>query len=191
MAAGAREFSENGYSGTTSKSISKRAGVSTGTFYQYFVDKDAVLRQVAGLRQRSIADQSLLELEQRYVNADKLTRAAHVAKLLSKVVTAVLNYHREDPGLHAVLTARRAVDDELDQQTVAADKALVARIAKLLKQWGGHDDPQALAFVMFGMVEGAIHAHVLGSKMVSDDRFRRALTRSLINLTIIDNDDDD
>ena len=33
------EFAESGYAGTTAKSIAKRAGVSTGSFYQYFTDK--------------------------------------------------------------------------------------------------------------------------------------------------------
>ena len=46
MAAAEAEFTEHGYAQTTARSIAERAGVATGTFYQYFVDKD-VMRIVA------------------------------------------------------------------------------------------------------------------------------------------------
>ena len=45
VAAAQNEFSEHGYAKTTAKRIAKAAGVSTGSFYQYFTDKDAVVRE--------------------------------------------------------------------------------------------------------------------------------------------------
>ena len=43
-------------------------------------------------------------------------------------------------------------------------------------------DARARAFVIFGLVEGAVHAHVLGGAMVSDGRFERALVDAVLCL---------
>ena len=48
--AAAKEFSQRGYAATTSKSIAARAKVATGSFYQYFSNKDLALRELARAR---------------------------------------------------------------------------------------------------------------------------------------------
>lgn len=50
--AAAQMFSREGVSATTNR-IAERAGLSVGTLYQYFPDKDALLRAVA---ERHVAD---------------------------------------------------------------------------------------------------------------------------------------
>jgi AcrR family transcriptional regulator len=40
LRAGAREFAERGYAGTSSESISRRAGMSKATFYEHFANKE-------------------------------------------------------------------------------------------------------------------------------------------------------
>jgi AcrR family transcriptional regulator len=124
LAAAQRDFSERGYAATTAKSIAERAGAATGSFYQYFADKDAALREIAVARLASVAERSL--------------------------------------------------DD---------------RIAALLERFGHVGDVEALAFVLFGMVEGAVHAHVLGGGMVPDDRFFAALVDALVRLALPSADD--
>src|SRR5262245_28594061 len=50
LEAAEQEFAERGYAQTTAKSITARAGVATGSFYQYFADKDALLHELARAR---------------------------------------------------------------------------------------------------------------------------------------------
>jgi len=177
-----RAFSELGYAATTTKRVASGAGVATGTVYQYFADKDALLREIALRRLAQVADGSLKVLEVDHPAVPSRTLATEVRERMGAMVTLVMDYHRADPGLHAVLTERRHCDPELDALTSAAERALVDRIAALLSRWAFSGDVEATAFVLFGLVEGSVHAHVLGTALVEDDRFVDSLVDALIRI---------
>lgn len=174
-----RAFSELGYAATTTKEIASRADVATGTVYQYFADKDAILREIALHRLTDVADGSLRALER---DPPPGSLAQEVRDRMRAMVTLVMDYHRDDPGLHAVLTERRHCDPQLDTLTSAAERALVDRIAELLARWNHPGDVEATAFILFGLVEGTVHAHVLGSPVVDDHRFVDSLVDALIRI---------
>jgi AcrR family transcriptional regulator len=184
--AGEREFSEHGHAATTTRSIAQRAGVATGSFYQYFPDKDALLREIAARRLGRVHELALGGLERAPRRPSKADVHAQARELMGLMVEAVMAYHRDDPRLHAVLTERRHTDGELDALTTAAERALVGRIARLIERWGHSGDRTATAFVLFNMVEGAVHAHVLGARMVSDERFVEALATALVRVALGD-----
>jgi len=177
-----REFSERGYAAATARSIAERAGVATGSFYQYFTDKDALLREIGVGRMRAIGEQAVGVLDTAPADGEPVDRQARAR--MREVVAAVTDYHREDPGLHAVLTERRHADPELDRLTSEAESQLVRAIAGLLERWQVGGDVEATAFVLFGTVEGAVHAHVLGQPMVSDERFFDALVNVLVRIAL-------
>lgn len=181
LEAAERAFSELGYAATTTKEIASRAGVATGTVYQYFVDKDALLREIALSRLVDVADGSLKALEVDPPDP-AASRAGEVRERMRAMVTLVMDYHRADPSLHAVLTERRHCDPELDALTSAAERALVDRIARLLDRWDYPGDVEATAFILFGLVEGSVHAHVLGGPVVEDHRFVDSLVDALIRI---------
>jgi hypothetical protein len=140
-----------------------------------------VLRELAATRLAAIASRSLGLLD-----ADPRERASatldEARTRLSAVVALVTELHREDPALHAVMTERRHADPELDAIWTTGEHTLVQRVAVLLERWGTASDPLALAFVLFGMVEGSVHAHVLGTPLVSDERFTAALVDALLRV---------
>ena len=178
LLAGQREFSANGYGGTTAKSIAVRAGMSVGTFYQYYSDKDSLLRELASERQATLS----ARLSRAMAGAEGGGAAVSVRAAINEVVTATLEYHREDVGLHAVLTERRHADSEMDDEASGAEHAMVMAIEQLLKQWGAVGDHEALAYILFGAVEGTVHAHVMGHAMLPDDRLINSLVDSLVRL---------
>jgi AcrR family transcriptional regulator len=185
LAAAEREFSSRGYAATTAKSIADRARAATGSFYQYFGSKDEVLREIAAARQQAVVAQSLAQLEAAApVASDAASLLRDVRARMRSVVDAVMAYHAADPGLHAVLTERRHADPELDALTSAGEQQLVQRIAALLDRWGFAGDRLATAFVLFGAMEGAVHAHVLGQAVVDDDRFLDAMVEALIRIAL-------
>jgi AcrR family transcriptional regulator len=175
LAAAEREFSEHGYAQTTAKSIAARAAVATGSFYQYFHDKDAALHELARARTSALATRvrSL-----RHPHRD----AAAALAALRGVIEAVLEYHRADVGLHAVLTERRHADAALDGIERASERRFVAHIAVSLDDFRYAGDRKALAFVIFALIEGAVHSHVLGTRTLSDRRFTAALIDAMVTL---------
>jgi AcrR family transcriptional regulator len=183
VAAGEHEFSRRGYAAATSKSIAVRAGVATGSFYQYFPDKDALLREIARVRQERVAFEVLALVDVPAPSArNQAPSPVELETRLRKMVALVMRVHRDDPGLHAVLTERRHADPELHLLISEAERILCDRVAIMLGRWGYRGDRRAAAFVLMGMVEGAVHAHVLGQPMVSDARFTSALGDALLRV---------
>jgi len=180
VAAAIGEFSERGYASTTSKTIALRAGVAVGSLYQYFQGKDHVLREIARERAETIAAGTVALLEA--PDEGGAVSVASAGEQLGLVVLAVLQAHRNDPGLHAVLTERRHCDDELDALTADFEEDMVRRTQLLLEDWEYPGDCLATAFVLFSMVEGAVHSHVLGRPLVQDERLITTLTAALLRV---------
>ena len=179
-----REFSRHGYAEATAKSISLAANVGTGTFYHYFPDKDAVLREISRARvsyllQQSAAIEGAPPCD---LTPEELVRDGR--SRLTRLVTLYVDYHRADRGLHRVLTERRLCDPELDAIMLASEKEAVRRFAAVLERWGNDGDRETTAFMLFSLLEGAVHGHVLGGPIVSDDRFVRGLVEAMLRIAL-------
>ena len=182
VAAARREFSERGYALTTAKSIAERADVGTGTFYHYFPDKDALLREITRERVRYMHDQTapLASAPSRPADANALLADARTR--VQKLVKLCVNYHRQDRGLHAVITERRLCDREIEAVMATSEREAVERLAAGLRGWSYDGDSEAAAFMMFSLLEGAVHGHVLGQAMIADERFVHALVEALLRI---------
>lgn len=169
------EFGERGYEGTTAKTITDRAGVAVGTFYQYFPNKSALLREVALGYLAKTAGRSLEILETQGVDADL---EQDTRRRFREVTRVALEGARDDAGLHGVLRERRRVDPELQSLWQHAERKLIDRIATLLAERGFGGDCAATALVLFGMVDGALEAHV-DARMLTDRRFLDAVSDTI------------
>ncbi len=181
LEAATAEFSERGYAGATARSIATRADAATGSFYQYFNDKDEALREIYVLRLVRVREQAQALLEA--VPSDAAPSKERTRVALNAIVQLVVDLHREDPKLHAVITEREHADARMREQTHQAMNELVQAVAGMLKNIGYQGDVLARAFLIFSLVEGAVHAHVLGEPVVSDRRFKRDLVEALDALT--------
>lgn len=185
VAAAAGEFAQHGYAATTAKRIAAAAAAATGSFYQYFTCKDALLRELAAERQEALIDRALALVEATVVEGGEpgaLVRDVRVR--LRAVIEAVLAYHAEDRGLHAVITERRHADAALDALIAAGERRLLERIAALLVRWGHAGDVTATAFVLLTTLEGAVHAHVLGRPLIDDRRMVDALAEAMLRIAL-------
>jgi AcrR family transcriptional regulator len=124
--AAAQVFAEHGYVAGTTNRIAEQAGLSIGSLYQYFPNKDAVLRALMDAH----VDAGARLLIERL--SDGLPERLDDA--LRTFVRATIDNHRDNPRLHRVLfeEAPRAPAfltrlHELEQVTVDAAAQLLER----------------------------------------------------------------
>lgn len=167
----------SGYAATTARSIALRAGAATGSFYQYFKDKDEILREIWTTRLAAVHADAAQILQLEPVGQEASLQQSR--RRLSQVVQLLIDLHADAPKLHAVVTEREQADPLLHAVSCEARARLIHKLAARLERWGCQGDLTARAFIIHATVEGAVHAHVLGQPVVSDRRFKRDLVASL------------
>ena len=157
LQASARVLVRRGFDGFTTNEVAAAAGVSIGSLYQYFPNKEAL---VAALIMQHVEAMSAAILSE-------LTRVAQLpmAQAVRAVIELTVRAHAIDPELHQVLTeqvprvGRLAKLRELDAIThrmVAG--MLAARKAELAIR-----DPEVASFVIVSAIEAIIHRAALFS----------------------------
>jgi len=154
--AGARVLAEAGYAAGTTNRMASVAGVSIGSLYQYFPDKDAIVTELV----RRHIDDGVREIEARLsapgVGATTLAQRTRV------FVEATVAIHRDDPALHRVLFEEAPHTPEVlsalrrfERDTVAAVEILLAKDPEVHVR----DIPLA-AYITVTAIESITHKYV-------------------------------
>ncbi|BBZ00600.1 TetR family transcriptional regulator [Mycolicibacterium chitae] len=148
--AAAQVFSREGIAATTNR-IAERAGVSVGTLYQYFPDKHALLRAVAG-RHLHTAEQRLTEV------FDRLRREEPpFDDAMTEVLELVVQLHSDRPRLHALLHRVATAAGDVDE-LVGFEDRIVAEVAFHLERCDrGGGDPELTARTIVHAVDAQVH----------------------------------
>ncbi len=119
-------FATTGYEATTTNAIAEQAGVSVGSLYRYFPDKQAVLR---ALEERRVA--TIRALFDRVMNDDVVYLPLPV--LLDRLVDPFLQLHLDTPCYaHLLLASDGSV--EVGEATCSAEAEIVDRLANLFRR---------------------------------------------------------
>lgn len=178
LAATTRVLKQVGFDGLTTNAVAERAGVSIGSLYQYFPNKEAL---VLALIDRHSEEMNAAILQE-------LSRVAllPIAEAARAVIELTIRAHAIDPQLHRVLTeqvprigklARLRELDNISHRMVAG--LLAARRAELAVE-----DLELAAFVLVSAIESIVHrAALLYPDMLRDpalvDEATRLVTRYL------------
>lgn len=162
LEAAAQVFAERGYAATTNE-VAARAGVSIGSLYQYFADKDALLV--------ALAEQHLAEAQAQLqsVLADAPPdRDVLVRRVIEEVVD--LNH---PSALHTVLYQAAPRTPELIAVLDRLRNDLAGAVSALLVM-DGVETPVAerRGHALVVAVDAAIHEHVLAAHTPDDERAR-------------------
>jgi len=94
--AAAEQFSSAGYDATTTTQIAKRAGVSVGSLYQFFHDKEVLLD--------ALAERHIGGIDQILAASTTLGEDASLADIVDLIVEGIVAYTRGEPFFGALLT---------------------------------------------------------------------------------------
>ena len=123
-------FQEVGYEGATTNAIAARAGVSPGTLYQFFSNKQALAEALANqyaARNRTVHESTF----------DASVAKIPLHELIDRLVDPFLEFRRNAPGFEALFTGS-VVSRELAERVQTLHEGLKQRVAALVRLRGPH-----------------------------------------------------
>jgi AcrR family transcriptional regulator len=152
LEAAAQVFECHGYAAGTTNRIAERAGVSIGSLYQYFPNKDAILVALVHrhLAEGTAALQPLLK---------RLSGSTSFDDVLPDIVHAMVAMHALAPGLHRVLFEETQLPPTLRAELYGLEDRLVDLAADTLAN--DLSDPRLSARIVISAIEGLTHRLIL------------------------------
>lgn len=155
LEATAQVLVEHGYEKSSTNLIARRAGVSIGSLYQYFPNKEAL---VLALAEKHVADM-MAELMAKLGAAQGLP----LRPALRVMIDGLMAHHADKPRVHQVLIEEIPRIAGLERM-LEMDRMMVDMIAVALTHREERLRPQNVelaAFTLVHAVQGVMHAAVL------------------------------
>ncbi|XVV16839.1 TetR/AcrR family transcriptional regulator [Actinoplanes sp. CA-131856] len=163
-------FAEAGYEKTSTNAIAARAGMSPGSLYQYFPNKDAIAE--------ALSQRLLEELRAAHAAAFDQASAADLPlpDLISRVVDPLVAFNVANPGAKA-LFGNTAMPAALTATARPLHDAVTGRVATLIRaRFPSLPDADA---ARAAMVSVQIVAALMGPIVATDGEERAALVAEL------------
>lgn len=159
LAAAARVLAQRGYARTNTNLVAEAAGISVGSLYQYFPNKDALF--VALHKRHEQHMQSLLEtsLSQLLAQGQLLSLRQAIASL----IRTWIQIHQLEPELHRTLEAEFAFF-EPDEDLSSGERRIQAGIRSLLELHQteiGQPNLALATYLVMKTIEAHVHALVI------------------------------
>ena len=157
LVAAAKVLQRQGYAATTTDRIAERAGVSVGSLYQYFPNKDAIL---VALTERHIDAGFALVRE---LLATALADVQALESLLRRFIIAMIGLHEHEPELHRVLFEEAPLPSSLRRQLRKRENEFATEVCGLLEAHPDvrMKDPKLSAYVLVQTVDALVHNFIL------------------------------
>jgi AcrR family transcriptional regulator len=174
MAAAARVLTRDGAAGFTTNKVAEKAGVSIGSLYQYFPNKESILSELV---RRHLAD-----LERGINDIADRALTAPLDEVIGALIEDNVKAHLIDPKLHGVLTeqvqhlGRIRWQDEFEARVTARVRAfLEARRGELAVK-----DLDLATYLVTRTVEACVHDGVTARPQdMASGALARDLTRMI------------
>ena len=151
----ARILVERGFAAASTNAVAERAGVSVGSLYQYFPNKDsliAALHDRHGRQMSALLDAALLR-----------HRGASLPEALAGVIESAVKAHQLDADLHRVLEKQVLGLDQFPGEDESVDE-IERRLRELLEAHRADivvEDLRLATWMLMHAVHALIHAVVL------------------------------
>lgn len=178
--AATRLFSEQGYKATTTNKIAELAGVSVGSLYHYFPNKESILLEL-GIRHRKKVYREIIFLLKHDAGGD-------LEEVLKKIVGMMIKLHRESPLLLKAFTTHTGIDRYLDSMDRDYDLKFWSTVGGIIarKYWSSRPSlkTESLreAWIMLGRSgKEIIHNVAVDDFFGSDEKITDDLVRIILS----------
>jgi AcrR family transcriptional regulator len=183
LEATAHILTEEGYQKANTNRIAERAGISIGSLYQYFPNKESLMAALMAQHSDEIATLVESKLQDLF--------DAPLEETVPALVRAVIAAHAINPRLHQVLNEEIPRSERL-QQMQNADERITDLLRAYLKRWSESPQqrlrqrihPQNLEmtiFILSRTVEALCHSAVIEHpSFVSNSQFEQEVSNLLL-----------
>jgi AcrR family transcriptional regulator len=176
LEAATRIFGERGYAGATTNEIAALAGVSIGSLYQYFPNKDALIGELQWHHKQEIAAAVKTVL---YAAPDRSIRES-----VEALVGAWFAVHLRNVRFHQRLETEFSTFNRSEEDDVRIAEAIVSDVIELLAQHEREIVPADLTLAahiimrtLMGQVHAALETPIPG---VSNDMLEDGVSKSIL-----------
>jgi AcrR family transcriptional regulator len=157
---------------TTTNRIAQLAGVSIGSLYEYFPNKDAIIHALLDKHMRAATEQLLAEL----AALDPETTPLELG--IRRLVDLMLDLHADRPGLHRLFVARVMGLPAVRQRLNGIELELRREVTAWLRSHPevSVTDAALAARVVVQSTDALVHRYVEDDEGVSPEDFAAALT---------------
>jgi AcrR family transcriptional regulator len=168
-------LTQEGYDKANTNRIAERAGISIGSLYQYFPNKESLM--AALIEQHSDEIAQLMESKLKDLSDAPLEIA------IPALIKAVIAAHAIDPCLHQVLS-EEIPRSERSQQVQKADERIGELLRAYLTRWNERIRPQNLemtVFILKRTIESLCHSAVIEQpNFVSNHQFEQEVANLVL-----------
>lgn len=166
LTAAARILTSEGFGALTTNRVAEVAGVSVGSLYQYFPNKEALVRALSERHTQGVRDRIRARFEE--------TWDAPLETVARMVIQGMVEVRRREPRLHQELLRLAPVVGGLEELCAVEHEvqALLAKFIRSRPQELPLADPAMASFILCHAVEAAVHNAVLEKQdWLKEDRF--------------------
>jgi len=168
----AQVLSRDGVDHLTTNRVAERAGVSVGSLYQYFPDKDALIAEVRRRYEETF--------RQRMLTLTGELDGLPLTDAIARVVRALIDIHAENPRLHNAVSAAGIDDRERRLLHQLAAAWLEARRDEVRRP-----NRSLAAATALDVAESLIHGVALRDPdRLADERFTEEVTDMLVRYLV-------
>jgi AcrR family transcriptional regulator len=165
----AKVLVEEGWAAATTNRIAEVAGVSVGSLYQYFPNKESLVLTL----NREHAEGQLEMLMSHLAGVASLP----VDQAVARYVAATIRLHRQEPELHVHLVTQVLANGLVSMREINARAQMLVRgFLEDVRDQLIVEDLDTAAYLLVSTVEAAVHATILdGTMRLEDPVFEREL----------------
>jgi AcrR family transcriptional regulator len=166
---------EEGYDKANTNRIAERAGISIGSLYQYFPNKESLMTALMEQHAQEMAE----------LVGEKLDRLfeSPLEIVIPEIIIAVVAAHAINPRLHQVLS-EEIPRSERSPQMHKANERITELLRAYLERWRDRIQPQNIdlaVFILSRTVDSLCHAAVIEyPNLISNNQFEQEVSNLLL-----------